>query len=620
MTSSTDGSTRENAPKSIGLVADAQALAEGQRELQRVTRSTAGLFQASVAARALAHAQKYLASTPPADATLSKAADWFLDNYYLVRRVARQIEEDLPSGFVRHLPELASGPEKGRLRIDGLARAFILRAGLELDAAVLRDFVDAYQEVTPLTIAELWALPTMLRASAVRHLLGFLDDLHVPVRAEGDLDRLASPGLAAAADEGRVASLALDPKTGVERCVRALRLLDAIDWKTFFERTNRVEAILRNDPADVYARMDFETCDSYRKVVEALAWATAMPEEGVAELAVVLARESAPDERRGHVGHYLLGGGRSVLEQRIGYRAVGLEWIRRALTRWPTISYLLPLAILTLAPLVGSGWYLFRHGAHLVALAVAMTVAAVPVSVVAVTALQRALAHLLPPRTLPKLDFAKGLRDEARTLVVIPTLLGRTQDVDGMIRQVELHYLSNPDPNIQFAILTDDVDGKAMPDSEALLESAARGIAALNDKHGLEGCGPFHLLHREPRWNPGEERFMGWERKRGKLEELNRLLRGDTGTSYARHVGDPKGLLGIRFVITLDSDTQLPMGGARRMVGVLAHPLNQAVFEPKSGRVVAGFTIVQPRIETSPSSSRQTRFSRIFAGDIGFDI
>jgi cyclic beta-1,2-glucan synthetase len=620
VTNSTDGSTRENAPKSIGLVADAQALAEGQRELQRVTRSTAGLYQASAAGRALAHAQKHLASTPPADATLNKAADWFLDNYYLVRRVARQIKEDLPPGFVRHLPELSSGPEKGRLRIDGLARAFVLRAGLELDAAVLRDFVDAYQEVTPLTIAELWALPTMLRASAVSHLLGFLDDLHVPVRAEGDRDRLASPRSAAAADEGRVASLALDPRTGVERCVRALRLLDAIDWKTFFERTNRVEAILRNDPADVYARMDFETCDSYRKVVEALAWSTAMPEEGVAELAVVLARESAPDERRGHVGHYLLGGGRSVLEQRIGYRAVGLEWIRRALTRWPTISYLLPLAVLTLCPLVGSGWYLFRHGAHLFALAVAMTVAAVPVSVVAVTALQRALAHLLPPRTLPKLDFAKGLRDEARTLVVIPTLLGRTQDVDGMIRQVELHYLSNPDPNIQFAILTDDVDGKAMPDSEALLESAARGIAALNGKHGLEGCGPFHLLHREPRWNPGEERFMGWERKRGKLEELNRLLRGDKGTSYARHVGDPKGLLGIRFVITLDSDTQLPMGGARRMVGVLAHPLNQAVFEPSTGRVVAGFTIVQPRIETSPSSSRQTRFSRIFAGDIGFDI
>src|SRR6185312_3236048 len=164
------------------------------------------------------------------------------------------------------------------------------------------------------------------------------------------------------------------------------------------------------------------------------------------------------------------------------------------------------------------------------------------------------------------------------------------------------------------------VDSKAMPADATLLDSAARGIEELNARHGRGESGPFHLLHREARWNAGEERFMGWERKRGKLEELNRLLRGATDTSYTRHVGDPKGLRDVRFVITVDSDTQLPMGTARRLVGLLAHPLNRAVFDDETGRVVSGYTIVQPRVEMSPSSARQTLFARIFAGDVGFDI
>ena len=299
--------------------------------------------------------------------------------------------------------------------------------------------------------------------------------------------------------------------------MRALRLLDAIDWKLFFESTNHVESILRGDPAEVYPRMDFETCDAYRKVVEALAWGSDKTEQDVAELAIALARATPSDERRSHVGHYLIGEGRRALEQQLDYRAAGLERARRAVTGWPTLSYLLPLALLTLLPLLALGWYLDRSGAGPLSIALAVIVAAVPVSVLAVAVLQRALARLLPPRTLPKLDFSRGIPAEDRTLVVIPTLLGRAQDLDGLLRQIELHYLANPDPALGFALLTDDVDGETMPSSTALLERAEAEIAALNAKHGRAGSGPFHLLHREPRWNQSEQRFMGWERKRGKL-------------------------------------------------------------------------------------------------------
>ncbi|MGO9837707.1 MAG: GH36-type glycosyl hydrolase domain-containing protein [Polyangiaceae bacterium] len=606
MTAAGIAATQENGTQSTALETEARALAETQQRIERAAL-IGRVFEPAPVARALEHAEKHLASRFSGDTTLPKAAEWFLDNYYLIRRVARQIAEELPRGFVRHLPRLASGPSKGIPRIDALARVIVVRSGIELDVPALRRFVETYQEVSPLTIAELWALPTMLRTCVLQHLLHFLDELEIPTRVRGGRGELAE-------------SLDLEPGAGVERSIRALRLLDAIDWKSFFAKTNRVEAILRNDPAGVYQRMDFETCDSYRKVVETLAWGTDRAEEDVADLAVALARDSAADERRGHVGYYLLGGGRPTLEAELGYRPFGLDRLRRTLTRWPTVSYLLPMALLTLAPLVITGCYLGRDGLHPFSIAMAMAVAALPASVVAVTMLQWAMARLLPPSSLPKLDFTKGLPEEARTLVVIPTLLGRAEDVEQMMRQVELHYLSNPDPRLRFALLTDDVDAKAMPESNALLESVAQRVASLNARHGKDGHGPFHLLHREPRWNPAEQRFMGWERKRGKLEELNRLLRGDTRTSYTRQVGDPEGLAGIRYVITLDSDTELPMGSAHRLIGLLAHPLNRAVFDAASGRVASGYTIVQPRIETSPSSSRQTRFSRLFAGDIGFDI
>ncbi|HSD88218.1 MAG TPA: hypothetical protein VLB44_11910, partial [Kofleriaceae bacterium] len=606
MTVALDTAPSDHAPTTDPLEAEARALAETQLELERVTRRLGRALQPSAITIALEHARTHLAATHAGDATLPKAAEWFLDNYYLIRRVARQVDEELPRGFVRRLPQLASGSSEGRLRIEVLAEELVRRSHIDLDVSTVRRFIDAYQEVSPLTIAELWALPTMLRASVLSHLLRFLDRLVIPIR-EG-------------VSEPRVDVLALDPGTGVERSTRALRLLDTTDWKTFFEQTNRVEAVLRGDPATIYPRMDFETCDAYRKVVEALAWGTDRTEQAVAELAIALAQENQADERLGHVGYYLVDGGRPALEQRLGYRARGIERVRSAVMRRPTLAYLLPVALATSIPLLVLAWYLGRDGARPLAIAVAVLVAVVPVSVVAVTVVQRALALLIPPRTLAKLDFSKGIPREARTLVVIPTLLGRSEDVDDLIRQIELHYLANPDPQLGFALLTDDVDAEAMPETRTLLERAETEVAALNAKHGSAGSGPFHLLHREPRWNEAEQRFMGWERKRGKLDELNRLLRGDTNTTFARHVGNPAELVGIRFVITLDSDTQLPMGTAHRLVGLLAHPLNRALVDPQTERVVAGYTIVQPRVETSPSKSGRTRFLRIFAGDVGFDI
>jgi len=600
------------------LEAEARAVAESQRNVQRVAGAGTSRFVLPPFGATLERVYEHLATRGGDDPALQGPAEWFLDNYYIVRRVARQVAQDLPLGFVRHLPLLTAGPDAGQPRIDALARELIARKGIELDRSTLSCFVTAYQELVPLSIAELWALPTMLRASVLSGLLAFLAELQVP----SDGPRVA----AAPGDRGSDRHPALDPAVGVERSIRELRVLAELDWQVFFEEHSCVEAVLRSDPARVYSSMDFDTCDDYRKAVEDLAWNTGLPEEDVAGRAIQLAREATDDPRRGHAGFYLVGEGRRVLEAQIGFRPQGVERVRRVVRRRPTLAYLLPLATLTAGMLLVVGWCAAR-APHVtwsplskVMLVLACMLAVAPLWSVGAVVVQWAFAKLLPPRRLPKLDYSEGVPDDARTLVVIPTLLTRSEDVRGMLRQLELHYLSNPDPMLGFALLTDDPDATEMPEVGALLDSAAEGIVLLNTKHGLGEAGPFLLLHRESRWNPAEDQFMGWERKRGKLEELNRLLRGDEDTTFVRRVGDPARLQGIRFVITLDSDTELPLGAARRLIGLLAHPLNRAAFDGATGRVVAGYTVVQPRLETSPTSVLSTRFAQIFAGNPGLDI
>ena len=623
MTSAADVVTQATPASPADPRVDARVIARAHGDLERAAGRNMR-FTERPFAPPLERARKHLQASAEADVAHSKAAEWFLDNYYLLRRSARQVADELPPGSVCHLPLLASGLAKGRARIDVFSRALVAASDMVVDRTFLTAYVEAYQEVAPLTIAELWALPNMLRATVLQSLLQFLGRLDVPGLEDDDN---ASRGARRDRAVPPTKPGALDPGLGVERSVRTLRLLDALDWKAFFELASHVEAILRLDPSGVYALMDFETCDSYRKVVEEVAWGTGRAESDVADAAVSMARSAARDARRGHVGYYLVAEGRSALEERFGYRPAGLERIRRAATGHPMTAYLLPLALLTSVPLLALAWavaHVVGHGdASRVLIAIAAMVAVVPASAVSLALIQGVYARLLAPRTLPKLDFTEGLPGETRTLVVMPTLLGGADDVTTMLRRIELHYLSNPDPQLQFALLTDGVDTRtlqATPAQQPLLEGASQGILALNDKHGKDGIGPFHLLHRSPRWNPAEQRFMGWERKRGKLDELNRLLRGDTTTSYALHVGQPAGLAGIRFVITLDSDTELPMGSAHSLVGVLAHPLNRAVFDATTGRVTAGYTIVQPRIDASPSSPRETPFSKMFGGRVGIDI
>ncbi|HSK80248.1 MAG TPA: glucoamylase family protein, partial [Thermoanaerobaculia bacterium] len=550
----------------------------------------------AVAERALRAARERLARPLAEGEAPSHAAEWLLDNAHVIEAALRQVAEDLPDGFYRRLPRTASGEP----RLAALVReAWQERSG-PLDLARVRRRVEDSQEERPLTIGELWAFPALLR-------LEVLEDLARTAAA-------ADPG----APDGAERAAAR-----IGEAILTLRGLAAADWKVFFEETSRVERELRRDPAGAYARMDFETRDRYRKAVEELARGSGRPEPEVARGAVRQSAQGGEGRRERHVGFHLVDAGRPALERHLGYRppvrARPGRWVRRH----PTFVYLGSVAAATagafvlvfpLAPRMGI------TGGGLLLLAV---LALAPAVTLAVSVVNLLLTLSLPPRVLPKMGFEEDLPDDARTLVAVPCLLSSPGEVRTLLRNLEVGFLANPGESLGFALLSDfcDAPAKEMPDDAELLRLAQDGIRDLETRYGRGAEGPprFFLLHRERRFNPAEGVWMGWERKRGKLSELNRLLAGAADTSFAAFSGDLRRFGPVRFVLTLDADTRLPRGSAARLAATLAHPLNRAETGP-DGRALAGYTVLQPRIEVAPESAGRTRYSRLFSGESGLDL
>lgn len=547
-----------------------------------------------------------------ADEGRHTAFEWFLDNFYLIAETAQTLREDLPATFYRELPSVAATQEDlERLpRAYLLARELVEHASSPLGRGVVERFLCEFQEQLPLAIGELWAFPAMLRAVCLERMV---DALSVLLDSSVE-DEETQATDTSSANDSEIVSLA----------VRTLLELKAVPWRLVFEHCSLVHKELLRDPAGVYAQMDFATCDRYRKVIEELAGHASCDEIAVAVAANRVAAEAPRDVQASvpssHVGYYLIDRGRLGLERALGIRATLAKRVGRTLLRFATPVYFTAIALTTAAVLALLGAYLSLASASPQAIALACLIAAVPASSFAIAWIQWLLTNVMKPRRLPRLSLAEGIDEENRSLVVIPTLFGNIEEVHDLVQRLELHYLANPDPNLGFAILADYTDAltATTPKDELLLARAQAGIDLLNGRYGAHGKGAFHLLVRERRLNASEGVWMGWERKRGKLEEFNRLLAGSRDTSYSHHVGDEQGLKKVRFVITLDSDTELPRDAARRLVATLAHPLNRAHFEGE--RLVSGYTVLQPRLDISPEASHRSRFSRIFAGDTGLDI
>jgi cyclic beta-1,2-glucan synthetase len=422
----------------------------------------------------------------------------------------------------------------------------------------------------------------------------------------------------------------------VRNVITSMRLISWFDWAQFVESVSLVDEVLRKRTA--FGDMDFATRDRYRHAVEELSRVSGVTEIEVTRKAVTMSEvaatskavassvdvETSVDERRRDPGYFLISGGRSEFERFLNVRAPLSGRIRRTYVRAGARGYLGSLAFVT-ALVVGVPLFLSGFGTAPVAALVIAILAILPASDMAIALVNWEVTHVLGPRALPRLDLKEGVTTRLRTLVVVPMLLGSEDEVEALVGRLEVHYLANREGDIRFALLSDWLDAPAehVPGDDELLSAATAAIDRLNERHGDApgGGARFLIFHRTRRWNAAEGCWMGWERKRGKLLELNALLRGATDTGIlttGRTSSVPP--TGVRYVVTLDADTRLPMGAVSRLVGTIAHPLNRATFDPRVGRVTGGYGVLQPRItSTLPAEHGGSLFQRLYSGSAGID-
>jgi cyclic beta-1,2-glucan synthetase len=600
------------------------------------------------------------------------AADWLLDNFHLITAEITDIRRNLPRNYSRTLPTLASRAHAGHARVYAIAVELVRHSDSRLDRLQLVRFLTSYQRVAPLTIGELWAWPSMLKLALIENLRRLADELlsgrearraadayvasadagggrgALPARTAPAftvqlLHRVREFGLRLSAIRGAVDDDLASRQTTAEEIIRgehqrhgiaqvsvanavtSLRLCATLDWQDFVEAVSLVEQVLQRDPADAYARMDFLSRDEQRRAVEELAPVSAEGQVRVALKAIENARQAAAAgstaDREAHVGYHLVDRGRNDLEVDLAYHPRLSMRARRVLVRHASGLYLGAIAALTGVLLAAAVAYARQAGATpLVQFVVALLVL-LPASDLVIAFVQRAVVSVIGPRRLLRLDFSTAVPDSARTMVIVPTMLASTAGVDALLEHVEVLALGNLDPCVHFAILSDftDTSTSDAPEDKAILERARTGVVALNRKFGEGHTERFYLFHRHRQWNVRERAWIGWERKRGKIEEFNRLLRGATDTSFSTQVGALDLLASVRYCITLDSDTRLPRDAARRLIGIIAHPLNQARLDRQRGCVTVGYGILQPRVSVTMASAAGSLFARTYAGHTGVD-
>jgi cyclic beta-1,2-glucan synthetase len=628
---------------------------------------------------ALLSAYGVLADAVRAGQPVTPAAEWLVDNYHVVEKQIREARNDLPPGYYRQLPKLADGPFAGYPRVFGIAWAFVAHTDSRFDADMLCRFVRAYQRVEPLCIGELWALAITLRIvlvenlrrAAVRivdnraarqeaddvadRLLGVNGRIAEPVGSVlkkyendrlpavfavqliqrlRDQDPMVTPALVWLEERLSAHGMTADAlvhgehlrqgatSVTTQNIITSMRQISGADWTELFESVSLIDDVLKS--GSDFARMDFTTRNLYRSAIEELARGSKLTELEIAQTVLATASRcnGGKDGRTRDPGYHLIAGGRRAFEKTVFYRPPMRNLLSRFNTRTGIGGYVGGIVVVAATILVAA--LTARDPPYGWPFVVLALFGLFPAMDLAVALVNRAAMRLHGAAILPGLELKDGISADLRTVVAVPTMLTSRAALKEQLERLEVHFLASPDGEVHFALLTDWTDAATehVAGDDDLSAAAAAGIAELNRRYPpAPGGARFLLLHRRRVWNPGQGMWIGWERKRGKLHELNRLLRGANDTTFMTIAGRPPSVpAAVRYVVTLDSDTRLPRQTVRRLVGKMAHPLNCPRFDVAAGRIVEGYAVLQPRVTPSlPIGREGSPFQRIFSSMSGID-
>ena len=611
------------------------------------------------------------------------AGEWLLDNFYLIEEQIYTGKKHLPKGYSKGLPQLLKGESAGLPRVYDIAVEIISHSDGHVDLNSLVGFVTAYQTNTWLKLGELWAIPIMLRLALIENLrrlsIQIASDIinktlankwadNMIDAAENDPKNLvlviadmarSEPPMDSAfvaeltrrlQEKGNALSLPLNwieqrlsedslssnelihqenqkqaaDQVSISNSISSLRFLSTTDWREFVENTSIVEQVLRRDINGVYAQMDFYTRDNYRHVIEKIAKKSSLTEKEVAEMALQLAKENAQksdDPRLIHVGYFLTCDGLGQMERISKMKFSTVDSCKKIFNKIPLLIY--AGGIVLMSALIS--WYLvyvtYKEGVsdkQLIIVGILILLATSRLSVAIINWLANMIAK---PFLLPRMDFSKGIPEQNRSMVVVPTILSSAEGINDLAEGLEVRFLANRDEHLQYALVTDfkDAATETLPEDELLAETVLNKIIELNKKYDRQTNDTFFLFHRKRKYNAKDKIWMGHERKRGKLAELNSLILGNDQNYFSLIVGDEAIYRSVKYIITLDTDTQLPRDAGWKMVATLAHPLNSAEYSQKKKRVTNGYTILQPRVSNSLPGSSSSIYTKIHGNEPGTD-
>ncbi|MCM8709887.1 cyclic beta 1-2 glucan synthetase [Clostridium sp. SYSU_GA19001] len=610
------------------------------------------------------------------------AAEWMLDNLYLIEKEYKDIKHNMPSSYYRGLPVINKGILKGYPRIYHIAVELVSHTDGRVDEKTIELFINAYQKNTILTIGELWALPIMIRIALIQN-ISKISERIIYSQEEKKRGDLLAERFINAYNENRLQEelnkstfenmtfsshfverfLKIIRDNGVDSAelykwldeklefqqvtaekmistehqkqaafqisignsITSIREVEAINWRDAFEKLSFVEQILKEDPANIYKYMDFESRDYYRHKVEKLAKHINADEIFVAKKALECAALAEKNkDYLSHIGYYLIDDGMEILKTRLNFKEKGFGKLKGVINKNKIGFYIgtILTSVVLLCFAVICSIIAENNNIPVWKLVTAFIVLIIPCSEIVISIFNWSINHLFSPRFIPKMEFEQGIPEECSTVVVIPTLLNNQSRVHELIADLEVYYLANQEKNIYFALLGDFKDSaKEHEENDSnIVKAALADVKALNEKYSKNGEEIFFFLNRYRQYNEKEGIWLGWERKRGKLMEFNALLRGDNSTSYNVISGDINTLRKAKYVITLDADTQLPRDIAKKLIGAMSHVLNKPHIDYKNKRVLRGYGLMQPRVSVSTIAANKTMFSKIFSGETGIDM
>ncbi len=610
------------------------------------------------------------------------AGEWLLDNYYIIEENYKTIEKEMTLKKYKKLIGLSTGRYKGFARIYVLASEIVAYTDGKIDSETIELAISTYQEKKLLSMEEIWNIGVFLKIAIIQNIKDVCEKIYASqmqkVKVESMMERLIERkskneqvfnvnskiksisyrelkypfieymsyrlkkygkqaityqnileeqvykmGLTVSEVIAREHFYIATLKLTIGNCIKSIKEINRINFGELFNTISGTEEILRNDPADVYSKMTQDSKMYYRKIIEEMSKKTKISEIYIAEKALNLALEykdatDLEERKKSHIGYYLIDNGKNKLwEVLTGNQSKILTATQKSkiyMSSFFAFSFLGSFALST---------FIYAKTLNIWLYIVSFLILLVPISEIYIQIVNYILGKIVKPKTIPKIDYEKGVTPENSTFIVIPTILKSKEKVKEYIKKLEVYYLANKSDNLYFALLGDCTmsDKKDEPYDEEIIQTGLEEIKKLNEKYKNENFPLFHFLYRERLWNSGESAYIGWERKRGLLFSFNEYLKGKIENNFKCNTIEiyKDKMPNIKYVITLDADTSLVLNSAFELIGAMSHILNLPVIDEKTNTVVDGYGIMQPRVGIDLNTYSRSLFVQLFAMQGGVD-